>query len=39
MSSTCYADAGKTYHSIPVCIQPSYWRWTLGFQTCRRHQN
>jgi len=25
-------------HSIPyLYIQPSSWRWTLGFETCRRH--
>jgi len=25
-------------HNIPyLYIQPSSWRWTLGFETCRRH--
>ena len=27
-------------HSVTyVYIQPSSWRWTLGFETCRKHQN
>jgi len=26
-------------HTIPYpYIQPSSWRWTLGFETCSRHQ-
>jgi len=26
-------------HTIPhLCIQPSSWRWTFSFETCRRHQ-
>jgi len=32
-------------YTIPYCIRyiipvllPSSWRWTFGFETCRRHQ-
>jgi len=26
-------------HNIPYLYwQTSYWKWTLGFKTCRRHQ-
>jgi len=34
---TSHTDALK--HSMPYPqVQPSFWRWTLGFETCRRHQ-
>jgi hypothetical protein len=27
-------------YTIPYLhIQPSSWRWILGFETCRRHRN
>jgi len=39
-SSTCctaYTDASKSHYIIPVYITVS-WRWTFGFETCRRHK-
>jgi hypothetical protein len=45
---TAYTDACKTYYTVPVYttkrtipylyIQPSPLRWTIGFETCRRHK-
>ena len=29
--------ACKTHSNIPI-YKPSSWRWTFGFETCRRHQ-
>jgi len=34
---TANNDACKTYQSV-LYIQSSSWRWTIGFETCRRHQ-
>jgi len=31
---TCIGNSTKPY----LCIQPSSWRWTLGLETCKRHQ-
>jgi len=32
-------SAHRTHCTIPhLYIQPSFWRWTLGFKTCRKHQ-
>jgi len=49
LSSTCFEPEGSSsgrrsykqvyrlYIQVYLYIQPSTWRWTLGFETCRRH--